>query len=285
MAKRASDQNPRHRGVVGSKDLAACLSADRRVRKYLEGRLSQAGISKILIERTTKSARITFATARLGMVIGKRGEDIEKLRKDVSDLMGVPTYVDVAEIRQPELDAQLVAEAITHQLERHIMYRRAMKRAVQNALRFGAQGAKVSLTGCLGGAEMTRSEWYREGRVPLHTLRADIEYGFAEARTTYGIVGVQVWIYRGDVLGLPASGDHNLTEHMPELAAQAGRAAYERALASGARLVMTSASGELIERQPDGSTSVIKSLPAATPVRSGDVLRRTVRPSESVSPE
>ncbi len=189
---------------AGRKEFAEYLQADLKARIFLRERLGQAGISKILIERPAKTARITIHTARPGVVIGKKGEDIEKLRKELSDLMGVPTHVNVAEIRKPELDAQLVAESITQQLERRIMFRRAMKRAVQNALRLGALGVKVHVSGRLNGAEIARSEWYREGRVPLHTLRADIDYGFAEAKTTYGIIGVKVWIYRGDVFDLHA---------------------------------------------------------------------------------
>jgi small subunit ribosomal protein S3 len=197
------------------KDFADYLAADLKVREYLKSRLAQAGISKIQIERPAKTARITIHSARPGVVIGKKGEDIEKLRKDVSDLMGVPTHVNVAEIRKPELDAQLVAESITQQLERRIMFRRAMKRAVQSALRLGALGVKVHVSGRLNGAEIARSEWYREGRVPLHTLRADIDYGFAEAKTTYGVIGVKVWIYRGDIFDLHAQPAENKAERAP----------------------------------------------------------------------
>jgi small subunit ribosomal protein S3 len=186
------------------KEFAEYLNADLKAREYLRSRLSQAGISRIQIERPAKTARVTIFSARPGVVIGKKGEDIEKLRRDVSELMGVPTHVNVSEIRKPELDSQLVAESITQQLERRIMFRRAMKRAVQNAMRLGALGVKVHISGRLNGAEIARSEWYREGRVPLHTLRADIDYGFAEAKTTYGIIGVKVWIYRGDVFDLYA---------------------------------------------------------------------------------
>ena len=175
------------------------LIADLKVRDMLRKKLAQAGISKITIERPAKTARVTIHTARPGVVIGKRGEDIEKLKKEVSDLMGVPAHINVAEVRKPELDAQLVAESIAQQLERRIMFRRAMKRSVGNAMRLGALGIKVNVGGRLNGAEIARSEWYREGRVPLHTLRADIDYGTAEAATTYGIIGVKVWINRGEV--------------------------------------------------------------------------------------
>jgi small subunit ribosomal protein S3 len=183
-------------------DYSEQLISDLEVRTYLQKRLSQAAVSKIQIERPAKSARITIHTARPGIVIGKKGEDIETLRRDVSKLMGVPTHITVAEIRKPELDAQLVAEGIAQQLERRIMFRRAMKRAVGNTMRLGALGIKVCVSGRLNGADIARSEWYREGRVPLHTLRADVDYGFVEAQTTYGVLGVKVWIYKGEVFNL-----------------------------------------------------------------------------------
>jgi small subunit ribosomal protein S3 len=184
------------------REYAQYLAADLKVRDVLRKKLAQAGVSRIQIERPAKTARVTIHTARPGVVIGKKGEDIEKLRKEVSDAMGVPTHINVAEVRKPELDAQLVSESITQQLERRIMFRRAMKRAVGNAMRLGALGIKVNVAGRLNGAEIARTEWYREGRVPLHTLRADIDYGFAEAKTTYGIIGVKVWIYKGEVFDL-----------------------------------------------------------------------------------
>ncbi len=182
-----------------SKDFADLLNNDLEVRDYLKKRLSQASVSRIQIDRPANNAHITIHTARPGLVIGKKGEDIDTLRKDISSRMGIPVHLSVEEIRKPELDAQLVAEGITQQLERRIMFRRAMKRAVQNAMRLGAGGVKVHMSGRLNGAEIARSEWYREGRVPLHTLRADIDYGFAEANTTYGIIGVKVWIFKGEV--------------------------------------------------------------------------------------
>jgi small subunit ribosomal protein S3 len=190
---------------ANKRDYAGYLAADLRVRDMLKERLAQAGISRIQIERPAKTARVTIHTARPGVVIGKKGEDIERLRKDVATLMGVPAHINVTEVRKPELDAQLVAESITQQLERRIMFRRAMKRAVGNAMRLGALGIKVNVAGRLNGAEIARSEWYREGRVPLHTLRADIDYGFAEAKTTYGVIGVKVWIYKGEVFDLQAA--------------------------------------------------------------------------------
>lgn len=183
-------------------DYAEQLISDIEVRTFLQKRLAQAAVSRIQIERPAKSARITIHTARPGIVIGKKGEDIETLRREVSQLMGVPTHITVAEIRKPELDAQLVAEGIAQQLERRIMFRRAMKRAVGNTMRLGALGIKVCVSGRLNGADIARSEWYREGRVPLHTLRADVDYGFVEAHTTYGVLGVKVWIYKGEVFSL-----------------------------------------------------------------------------------
>ncbi|MBX3698716.1 MAG: 30S ribosomal protein S3 [Dokdonella sp.] len=190
---------------ANKRDFAGYLAADLKVRELLKKKLAQAGISKITIERPAKTARVTIHTARPGVVIGKKGEDIEKLRKEVTAVMGVPAHINVTEVRKPELDAQLVAESIAQQLERRIMFRRAMKRSVQNAMRLGALGIKVNVGGRLNGAEIARSEWAREGRVPLHTLRADIDYGLAEAKTTYGIIGVKVWIYKGEIFDLHAA--------------------------------------------------------------------------------
>jgi small subunit ribosomal protein S3 len=182
-----------------SKHFPDLLNTDMQVRDFLRKKLSQASVSRIQIDRPANNAHITIHTARPGVVIGKKGEDIDKLRKEVSDRMGVPVHLSIEEIRKPELDAQLVAESIAQQLEKRIMFRRAMKRAVQNAMRLGAGGIKVNIGGRLNGAEIARSEWYREGRVPLHTLRADIDYGIAEAHTTYGVLGVKVWIFKGEV--------------------------------------------------------------------------------------
>ena len=190
---------------ANKREYALYLAADLKVREMLREKLAQAGVSRIQIERPAKTARITIHTARPGVVIGKKGEDIEKLRKDVSKMMGVPAHINVSEVRKPEIDAQLVAESIAQQLERRIMFRRAMKRSVGNAMRLGALGIKINVGGRLNGAEIARSEWYREGRVPLHTLRADIDYGFAQAKTTYGIIGIKVWIYKGEVFDLAAA--------------------------------------------------------------------------------
>jgi small subunit ribosomal protein S3 len=181
------------------REYADNLNSDLSVRYHLRRRLAHASVSQVQIERPAKNARIVIHTARPGIVIGKKGEDIEALRKELSQLLGVPVNIAVEEVRKPELDAYLVAESVASQLERRIMFRRAMKRAVTNAMRLGAQGIKIKVSGRLNGAEIARSEWYREGRVPLHTLRADIDYGLAEAKTTYGVIGVKVWIFKGEV--------------------------------------------------------------------------------------
>ncbi len=185
-----------------SKHFAELLHKDIEVREYLKKKLAGAGVSKIVIERPAKNAKITIYTARPGVVIGKKGEDIENLRNELKKRMGLPDVgLNIEEVRKPEIDAQLISESITQQLEKRIMFRRAMKRAMQNAMRLGAQGIKIMSAGRLNGIEIARTEWYREGRVPLHTLRADIDYGFSEAKTTYGIIGVKVWVYKGDQTG------------------------------------------------------------------------------------
>ncbi|MEM6998606.1 MAG: 30S ribosomal protein S3 [Pseudomonadota bacterium] len=184
-----------------SKDYSNYLHADIKVREFVRKKLANASVSRIQIERPAGNARVIIHTARPGIVIGKKGEDIERLRMEVSQMMGVPAHVSVEEIRKPELDAYLVAESVAQQIERRIMFRRAMKRAVTNTMRLGAQGIKITVSGRLNGAEIARTEWYREGRVPLHTLRADIDYGTAEALTTYGIIGIKVWIFKGEVFG------------------------------------------------------------------------------------
>ncbi len=179
---------------------------DYKVREFIKKKLKDASVSQILIERPAKKANITINTARPGIVIGKKGEDIEKLRFEVAKIIEMPIHdvrINIAEVRKPELDAQLVAEGIAQQLERRVMFRRAMKRAVTNTMRVGAEGIKVKVGGRLNGAEIARSEWYHEGRVPLHTFRADIDYGFAEAHTTYGVIGVKVWIFKGEIFDKP----------------------------------------------------------------------------------
>jgi small subunit ribosomal protein S3 len=192
------------RWFANHRDFAGMLAEDLKVREYLKAKLKSAAVSRILIERPAKNARITIFSARPGVVIGKKGEDIENLKAELARRLGVPVAVNIEEIRKPEVDAQLIADSITQQLEKRIMFRRAMKRAMQNAMRLGAQGIKIMSSGRLNGIEIARCEWYREGRVPLHTLKADIDYGFSEAKTTYGVIGVKVWVYRGDRL---ANGD------------------------------------------------------------------------------
>ena len=182
-------------------DYANNLHVDLKVRAFIQKKLAQASVSRIDIHRPAQTARITIHTARPGIVIGKKGEDVEVLRREVSKMMGVPVHINIEEIRKPELDAFLVAQNVAQQLERRVQFRRAMKRVMQNAMRLGAEGIKVQVSGRLGGAEIARSESYREGRVPLHTLRADIDYATAEALTTYGILGVKVWIFKGEILG------------------------------------------------------------------------------------
>lgn len=192
------------------------LHEDIRLRNFLFGRLSQAGVSRVVIERPAKRARVTIHSARPGVVIGKKGADIEKLRQELSSMTGNDVTLNIVEIRKPELDAKLVAENIAQQLERRVAFRRAMKRSVQSAMRLGAEGIRINCGGRLGGAEIARMEWYREGRVPLHTLRADVDYGVATAQTTYGACGVKVWVFKGEVLAHdPMAQDKRAMEQQP----------------------------------------------------------------------
>ena len=188
------------RWYASNQNFATMLAEDLKVREFLKARLKNAAVSRILIERPAKNARITIYSARPGVVIGKKGEDIENLKAELTRRLGVPVAVNIEEVRKPEVDAQLIADSITQQLEKRIMFRRAMKRAMQNAMRLGAQGIKIMSSGRLNGAEIARREWYREGRVPLHTLRADIDYGTSEAKTTYGIIGIKVWVFKGETM-------------------------------------------------------------------------------------
>ncbi len=195
---------------------ADLLHQDLRLRTYLQKRLHQAGVSRVTIERPAKRARVTLYTARPGVVIGKKGQDIEKLRGDLSKMTGTDVNLNIVEIRKPEIDAKLVAENIAQQLERRVAFRRAMKRAVQSAMRLGAQGIRINCAGRLGGAEIARTEWYREGRVPLHTLRADIDYGQATAHTTYGACGVKVWVFKGEIMAHdPMAQDKRQADQQP----------------------------------------------------------------------
>lgn len=188
------------RWYATSKAFPQMLKEDIEVRDYLRKKLAHASVGRVVIERPARNARVTVFSARPGVVIGKKGEDIEHLKADLQRRMGVPVHVNIEEIRKPETDAQLIADSIAQQLEKRIMFRRAMKRAMQNAMRLGAQGIKIMSSGRLNGAEIARTEWYREGRVPLHTLRADIDYGTSEAKTTYGVIGIKVWVFKGEVI-------------------------------------------------------------------------------------
>jgi small subunit ribosomal protein S3 len=197
------------------------LIQDLELRKYVQVRLKAAGISKVIVERANKNVKVAVYAARPGVIIGKKGADIEKLRKDLSSRAGSEVALNIIEIRKPEIDAQLVAEGVCQQLERRVSFRRAMKRAVQSAQRLGGQGIRINVSGRLGGTDIARTEWYREGRVPLHTLRADLDYGFAEALTTYGIIGVKVWIYKGDVMAHdPMARDKRMGDAAPANAGQ-----------------------------------------------------------------
>ena len=189
------------RWYANTKAFPQMLKEDLEVREYLTKKLAHASVGRVVIERPAKNARVTVFSARPGVVIGKKGEDIEHLKAELQRKLGVPVHVNIEEIRKPEIDAQLIADSIAQQLEKRIMFRRAMKRAMQNAMRLGAQGIKIMSSGRLNGAEIARREWYREGRVPLHTLRADIDYGTSEAKTTYGVIGIKVWVFKGEVLG------------------------------------------------------------------------------------
>lgn len=197
----AVQKNWASKWYANSRNFPAMLNEDIKVREFLKKKLAHAMVSKIVIERPARNARITIHSARPGVVIGKKGEDIENLRVTLQKMMGVPVHVNIEEVRKPELDAQIIADSIAQQLEKRVMFRRAMKRAMQNAMRLGAQGIKIMSSGRLNGIEIARTEWYREGRVPLHTLRADIDYGFGEAKTTYGVIGIKVWVFKGENVG------------------------------------------------------------------------------------
>jgi small subunit ribosomal protein S3 len=216
------------RWYASSKTFAGMLHEDIKVRAFLKKKLSHAAVGRIIIERPAKNAKITIFSARPGVVIGKKGEDIESLRAGLQKLMGVPVHVNIEEIRKPETDAQIIADSIAQQLEKRVMFRRAMKRAMTNAMRLGAQGIQIKSAGRLNGIEIARTEWYREGRVPLHTLRADIDYGFSEAKTTYGVIGVKVLVFKGEVMG---RADSQVTA-VPEPEKKGRRAGAKHATAS-----------------------------------------------------
>jgi len=196
----ALNRNWASRWYANNRNFSTMLLEDVKVRDHLREKLGHAAVSRVVIERPAKNARITIFSARPGVVIGKKGEDIESLKTQLQRMLRVPVHVNIEEVRKPELDAQLIADSIAQQLQKRIMFRRAMKRAITNAMRLGAQGIKIMSAGRLNGIEIARTEWYREGRVPLHTLRADIDYGFSEAKTTYGVIGIKVWVFKGEIL-------------------------------------------------------------------------------------
>jgi small subunit ribosomal protein S3 len=260
------------RWYATNRDFAGMLAEDIKVREYLKGKLKNAAVSRVVIERPAKNAGITIYSARPGVVIGKKGEDIEKLKKDLAAKLGGPVDVNIEEVRKPEIDAKLIAESITQQLENGIMFRRAMKRAMQNAMRLGALGIKIMSSGRLKGAEIARSEWYREGHVPLHTLRADIDYGTSEAKTTYGVIGVKVWVYKAEALGrndLPAVETLRPEEERrprgPRRERTAGSAAYAAVLRGGNAAPASSADKAAVEL---GTKLNAKSRPISTTTKS-----------------
>jgi small subunit ribosomal protein S3 len=260
------------RWYAGNNNFATMLNEDLKVRAYLKTKLKNASVGRVVIERPAKNARITIYSSRPGVVIGKKGEDIEVLKSSLTKMMGVPVHVNIEEIRKPEIDAQLIADSIAQQLEKRIMFRRAMKRAMQNAMRLGAQGIKIMSSGRLNGIEIARKEWYREGRVPLHTLRADIDYGFSEALTTYGIIGVKVWVYKGDQLnnrGAPiidviSDDDKKRRSPRREDGKPANRPRPQRpeGVNAGASSVSALAGKRVRAKKPDGSVDGILILTA-----------------------
>ena len=261
------------RWYANNRDFAGMLGEDLRVREYLRRKLAHASVGRVLIERPSKTARITVFSARPGVVIGKKGEDIETLKADLGRMLNVPVHVNIEEIRKPETDAQLIADSIAQQLEKRIMFRRAMKRAMQNAMRLGAQGIKIMSSGRLNGAEIARKEWYREGRVPLHTLRANIDYGFGEARTTYGVIGIKVWVYKGEILGKneqPAAapavdsdpGADKKTRRAPRPGGRDGDVKSAAAPASRAPRKRTAAAGEDVKPEPVAGDKPAAKAPA-----------------------
>src|SRR5438309_10191497 len=267
------NKNWSSRWYANSKNFATMLNEDLKVRDYLKKRLSHASVGKVMIERPAKDARITIHSARPGVVIGKKGEDIEMLKADLRKLLGVQmVHVNIEEIRKPEVDAQLIADSIAQQLEKRIMFRRAMKRAMQNAMRLGAQGIKIMSAGRLNGIEISRTEWYREGRVPLHTLRADIDYGFREAKTTYGRIGVKVWIYKGDILPYKITSDDKATR-------EAAMAVGETSGAPRPRKVVSAGGGR---RPGEGETPETEDAPAALIKEADPELERLLAEEEEI---
>lgn len=256
---------------ANGKNFPGMLNEDIKVRDYLKKKLAHASVGRVVIERPSKNARITVYSSRPGVVIGKKGEDIEILRGALQKLMGVPVHVNIEEIRKPEIDAQLIADNIAQQLEKRIMFRRAMKRAMQNAMRLGAQGIKIMSSGRLNGIEIARTEWYREGRVPLHTLRAELDYGIAEAKTTYGVIGIKVWVFKGEVLG---RGDQSVTTQAAPMAVpgnepEGRRPARKPAARADTRGEARTGERKAARKADDAVTEATDSSASKKPVMSG----------------
>ena len=254
----ALNKNWASRWYANNKNFSGMLLEDVKVRDFLKEKLGHAAVSRVVIERPAKNARITIYSARPGVVIGKKGEDIESLKAQLQKMLGVPVHVNIEEVRKPELDAQLIADSIAQQLQKRIMFRRAMKRAITNAMRLGAQGIKIMSAGRLNGIEIARTEWYREGRVPLHTIRADIDYGFAEAKTTYGVIGIKVWVFKGEIV---AKNDPSADRRSRDGAHAGARAAACAQTAQDAGKNRSTT----CYNQPDVNTA--RSRKAATPAR------------------
>lgn len=270
---------------ANSKNFPIMLSEDIKVREYLKKKLAHASVGRVIIERPSKNARITIYSSRPGIVIGKKGEDIEVLRGELQRRMGVPVHVNIEEIRKPEIDAQLIADNIAQQLEKRIMFRRAMKRAMQNAMRLGAQGIKIMSSGRLNGIEIARREWYREGRVPLHTLRADLDYGTAEAKTTYGVIGIKVWVFKGEVIG---HNEQSAATPVPAIPAPAGEPEKKRPVrkppASMPKVVAAEKPAVKAKTETEAKTSAktdkkpVKTVEKAAPKTAAKKTVKTVKP-------
>lgn len=270
---------------ANSKNFPVMLSEDIKVREYLKKKLAHASVGRVIIERPSKNARITIYSSRPGIVIGKKGEDIEVLRGELQRRMGVPVHVNIEEIRKPEIDAQLIADNIAQQLEKRIMFRRAMKRAMQNAMRLGAQGIKIMSSGRLNGIEIARREWYREGRVPLHTLRADLDYGTAEAKTTYGVIGIKVWVFKGEVIG---HNEQSAATPVPAIPAPAGEPEKKRPIrklpASMPKVVAAEKPAVKTKTETEAKTSAktdkksVKTVEKAAPKTAAKKTVKTVKP-------
>jgi small subunit ribosomal protein S3 len=267
----AVNKNWGSRWYANSKNFSAMLNEDLKVRDYLKKKLAHASVGRVMIERPAKDARITIHSARPGVVIGKKGEDIEVLKAELRKMLGVQmVHVNIEEIRKPEIDAQLIADSIAQQLEKRIMFRRAMKRAMQNAMRLGAQGIKIASSGRLNGIEIARNEWYREGRVPLHTLRADLDYGFSEAKTTYGVIGIKVWVYKGETVG-KSEQPTSIPGAVPEEAPQPKKVRKAPALAPRTEAIAAKPEGEA---KPKAATRARKK-PAAEDAGNADDAAKT----------